>query len=121
MPLDPDRFSDLDTFTEEQRQFEQTYELIERLRAGEDVPNLPAGIDPAQSADDIIQSLVDHWHGRVLFRNSRNRFQASRNALHQYELPQDDAAVSVADSHIPVVCDLIEESHRKVLIFAETK
>ena len=33
--LDPDRFSDLDKFTEEQRQFEQTYELIERLRAGE--------------------------------------------------------------------------------------
>ena len=99
--LDPDRFSDLDKFTEEQRQFEQTYELIERLRAGEDVSNLPAGIDPTQSADDIIQSLVDQYGtGRVLFRNSRKSVSGfPQRLLHQYELPQDDAAVSVADSH----------------------
>lgn len=99
--LDPDRFSDLDKFTEEQRQFEQTYELIERLRAGEDVSNLPAGIDPTQSADEIIQSLVDQYGtGRVLFRNSRKSVSGfPQRLLHQYELPQDDAAVSVADSH----------------------
>ena len=99
--LDPDRFSDLDKFTEEQRQFEQTYEVIERLRAGEDAPNLPAGIDPTQSADDIIQSLVDQYGtGRVLFRNSRKSVSGfPQRLLHQYELPQDDAAVSVADSH----------------------
>ena len=98
--LDPDRFSDLDKFTEEQRQFEQTYELIERLCAGEDVSNLPAGIDPTQSADDIVQSLVDQYGtGRVLFRNSRKSVSGfPQRILHQYELPQDDAAVSVADS-----------------------
>ena len=99
--LDPDRFSDLDKFTEEQRKFEQTYELIERLRAGEDVSNLPAGIDPTQAVDDIIQSLVDQYGtGRVLFRNSRKSVSGfPQRLLHQYELPQDDAAVSVADSH----------------------
>lgn len=99
--LDPDRFSDLDKFTEEQRQFEQTFELIERLRAGEDVSNLPAGIDPTQSADDIVQSLVDQYGtGRVLFRNSRKSVSGfPQRILHQYELPEDDADVSVADSH----------------------
>ena len=63
--------------------------------------NLPAGIDPTQSADDIIQSLVDQYStGRVLFRNSRKSVSGfPQRLLHQYELPQDDAAVSVADSH----------------------
>ena len=99
--LDPDRFSDLDKFTEEQRQFEKTFELIERLLAGEDVSNLPAGIDPTQSADDIVQSLVDQYGtGRVLFRNSRKSVSGfPQRILHQYELPEDDADVSVADSH----------------------
>ena len=99
--LDPDRFSDLVTFTEEQRQFEQTYELIEKLRAGEDVPKLPPGIDPTQSADDIVQSLVDQYGtGRVLFRNSRKSVAGfPQRILHQYDLPEDDASLSVADSH----------------------
>ena len=99
--LDPDRFSDLVTFTEEQRQFEQTYELIEKLRAGEDVPKLPPGIDPTQSADDIVQSLVDQYGtGRVLFRNSRKSVAGfPQRILHQYDLPGDDASLSVADSH----------------------
>ncbi len=99
--LDPDRFSDLDKFTEEQRQFEQTYELIERLCAGEDVPNLPAGIDPTKSADDIVQLLVDQYGtGRVLFRNSRKSVTGfPQRVLHQYALPEDDASVSVVNSH----------------------
>ena len=81
--LDPDRFSDLDKFTEEQRQFEQTFELIERLRAGEDVSNLPAGIDPTQSADDIRPVAGRPIrHGTCSCSVIReNRYQASRNAF----------------------------------------
>ena len=67
--LDPDRFSDLTRFIDEQRQFEDTFDLIEKLRLDEDVEGLPADIDPSQPADQIIQSLVDQYGtGRVLFR-----------------------------------------------------
>lgn len=52
--LDPDRFSDLEKFTEEQRQFEHTYELIERLQSGEDVPVLPPDIDSTADRKSVV-------------------------------------------------------------------
>ena len=80
--LDPDRFSDLDKFTEEQRQFEQTYELIERLRAGEDVSNLPPALiqrnQPMTSSSRwSINTARDAYCSGI----HANRFQASRNAF----------------------------------------
>lgn len=99
--LDPDRFSDLNKFVEEQRQFEHTFELIEKLDSGQKVSDLPPDIDPTESADEIIQSLVDQYGtGRVLFRNSRKSVSGfPQRILHQYELPEDDAAIPIADSH----------------------
>ena len=99
--LDPDRFSDLDRFVEEQREFESTFELIESLRSDQPVPNLPDDIDASKPVEEIIQSLVDQYGtGRVLFRNSRKSVSGFPNrVLHQYEIPQDDASISIAESH----------------------
>ena len=99
--LDPDRFSDLDRFVEEQREFESTFELIESLRSDQPVPHLPDDIDASKPVEEIIQSLVDQYGtGRVLFRNSRKSVSGFPNrVLHQYEIPQDDASISIAESH----------------------
>lgn len=123
--LDPDRFSDLDKFTEEQRQFEHTFELIERLQSGEDVVDLPPDIDSTASADDIVQSLVDEYGtGRVLFRNSRKSVLGfPQRVLHQYQLPEDDTSGSIADSHrTKWLADLLKDlKSQKVLVICQDK
>mgnify|MGYP001393153462 CR=1 FL=1 len=89
--LDPDRFSDLDRFVAEQRNFEETHELIEALRRGERVATLPLGIDASQSPDEMIRALVDQYGtGRVLFRNSRKSVSGfPHRVLHQHPLPPE--------------------------------
>lgn len=123
--LDPDRFSDLDKFVQEQRQFEHTFELIEKLDSGQKVSDLPPDIDPTQSADEIIQSLVDQYGtGRVLFRNSRKSVSGfPQRILHQYELPEDGAAISIADSHRTkwLAALLKELKSHKILVICRDK
>ena len=123
--LDPDRFSDLTRFIDEQRQFEDTFDLIEKLRRDEDVEGLPADIDPSQPADQIIQSLVDQYGtGRVLFRNSRKSVSGfPTRVLHQYDLPEDDASLSVADSHrTKWLAELLKQlKSQKVLVICRDK
>ncbi len=98
--LDPDRFSDLDRFVAEQRNFEETHELIEALRRGEQVATLPLGIDASQSPDEMIRALVDQYGtGRVLFRNSRKSVSGfPQRVLHQHPLPPEAETANIATS-----------------------
>jgi ATP-dependent helicase HepA len=99
--------------------------LIEKLRRDEDVEGLPADIDSSQPADQIIQSLVDQYGtGRVLFRNSRKSVSGfPTRILHQYDLPEDDASLSVADSHrTKWLAELLKQlKSQKVLVICRDK
>lgn len=84
--LDPARFHDLETFCQEEQQYEAINNAVSRLQAqgtalddearaslqewlGDDLDRLMAGTNPVQA---IIDALIDrHGTGRVLFRNTR--------------------------------------------------
>ncbi len=74
--LDPERFSDLDHFLDEEARFEPIADLIEALLNGESVDNArlrELGIeDPTRPPRQLARQLLDH-HGtsRLLFRNTR--------------------------------------------------
>ncbi len=88
--LDPARFHDLETFREEEQQYEAINSVVRRLQdessdisaddrklleawLGEELDQLLAGDDPRQS---VIDALLDrHGTGRVLFRNTRAAIQ----------------------------------------------
>ncbi|PHQ25259.1 RNA polymerase-associated protein RapA [Marinobacter guineae] len=88
--LDPARFHDLETFREEEQQYEVINSVVRRLQdessdisaddrkllqawLGEELDQLLAGDDPRQS---VIDALLDrHGTGRVLFRNTRAAIQ----------------------------------------------
>lgn len=70
--LDPDRFSDLDTFLAEQEQFSEWNRIIELLQSGQNTVTLPSGIDQDTDSASQIRQLLDRYGtGRVLFRNTR--------------------------------------------------
>jgi len=88
--LDPARFHDLETFREEEQQYESINSVVRRLQdddseisaddrkllqalLGNELDQLLAGDDPRQS---VIDALLDrHGTGRVLFRNTRAAIQ----------------------------------------------
>ncbi len=74
--LDPARFHSLDTFIDEESNFQH---LNERLEALENVPG----------SDHEIADLLDrHGTGRVLFRNTRTSVKGfPKRLLHTYSLP----------------------------------
>ncbi len=90
--LDPDRYYDLETFKQEQQQFQTVNQLVQRLLSDEETTALltdqdfidavkqrlgQQGIDTLSGGNDdardsLIQQLLDcHGTGRVLFRNTR--------------------------------------------------
>jgi ATP-dependent helicase HepA len=87
--LDPHRFHDLEKFREEEQQYRQWSELVDRLQAGESPDQLPPGIDPQASGEGQIEQILDrHGTGRVLFRNTRAAVAGfPGRILHRYPLP----------------------------------
>ncbi|MDZ7784849.1 MAG: RNA polymerase-associated protein RapA [Halioglobus sp.] len=86
--LDPARFHDLESFRREEKQYRQWSELLEKLEAGYPVEQLPDGLDPAQSAEALVEQILDrHGTGRVLFRNTRAAIgNFPRRMLHRHPL-----------------------------------
>ena len=87
--LDPDRFSSLENFLEEQRHYSEWNDLIEGLQSGETNLPLPDNIDISLEPEAQIQQLLDRYGtGRVLFRNTRNSVPGfSKRHIHSYPLP----------------------------------
>ena len=122
--LDSDRFNSFEQFVEEQRQFEDTHTLIEALRAGEAITDLPTGIDPALPAPQMAKALVDQYGtGRVLFRNSRKSVKGfPQRCLHHYALP-DEYDAEIGDSARPKwLAELLKSlKQEKVLVICRDK
>lgn len=86
--LDPSRFHDLQKFQEEEQQYRKWSEMADALEAGQAVPELPAGIDPAAPVATVVDQILDrHGTGRVLFRNTRAAVAGfPQRVLHHYPL-----------------------------------
>jgi ATP-dependent helicase HepA len=78
--LDPDRFTDLDHFVQEEQGYRELADQAEKLFA-----------DPERAAE--IDDLLDrHGTGRVLFRNTRHVVKGfPQRAVHPVALPADSA------------------------------
>ncbi len=90
--LDPSRFHDLESFSQEEQQYRHLSALADALEAGERPARLPPGLDPAAPAQTLIAQILDrHGTGRVLFRNTRAAIAGfPRRVLHRYPLPTPD-------------------------------
>ena len=86
--LDPDRFTSLDSFLEEQRHYSQWNGTIEALQQGMDGVELPEDIDANLEPSAQIRQLLDRYGtGRVLFRNTRNSVPGfPQRIMHSYPL-----------------------------------
>tara|TARA_R110000823_G_scaffold130015_14_gene257985 strand:- start:4777 stop:7539 length:2763 start_codon:yes stop_codon:yes gene_type:complete len=86
--LDPARFHDLEAFRAEESRYRQWSAIVERIEAGEAVEELPAGLDPEQTPEALIEQILDrHGTGRVLFRNTRAAVSGfPERKLHRYPL-----------------------------------
>lgn len=88
--LDPARFHDLQTFQEEEQQYEAINSIVRRLQdEGSDIPEedrralkawLGDDLEPLMNGNSPRQSVIDalldrHGTGRVLFRNTRAAIQ----------------------------------------------
>jgi len=87
--LDPSRFHDLQAFQKEEQQYRKWSELADALEKGEQLSELPKGIDPSAPPAKIIEQILDrHGTGRVLFRNTRAAVPGfPERKLHPYPLP----------------------------------
>ena len=87
--LDPSRFHDLESFREQEQTYRHWSDLVDSLDRGEQPDQLPAGLDPAEPAEDLINKILDrHGTGRVLFRNTRAAISGfPERVLHSYALP----------------------------------
>lgn len=114
--LDPDRYTDLAAFIDEQKNYQPLNQLVQELlrlkQSGKSLAEshlsqslvnyLPleslakyqkqASTEAAQTLDQIIADLLDrHGTGRVLFRNTRNSVAGfPERRLHTYELALSD-------------------------------
>ncbi len=143
--LDPDRYFDLETFKEEQNQFQAINEMVQRIQSDESSAELLAdsrfsdGIKDklGQSALDSLlgdaegarQSLVNrlldcHGTGRVLFRNTRAGVTGfPERQLHQHALePTDEPPLSFSDAERVAWLTQWLKQHRneKVLIICSS-
>ena len=87
--LDPSRFHDLESFREQEKTYRHWSDLVDALERGESPEDLPAGLDPSEPADSLIDKILDrHGTGRVLFRNTRAAITGfPQRVLHAYALP----------------------------------
>lgn len=86
--LDPARFHDLEAFISEVAEYGKLSAAVDKIEAGELVTDLPEGIDQDQSAQSLIDDILDqHGTGRVLFRNTRAAISGfPERILHRHPL-----------------------------------
>ena len=98
--LDPQRFSNLDSYLEQRNKFEQISALVEQLEQGERLSEALVellGAEPVEAATnaELIDLLVaTQGPGRTLFRNSRRAVSGFPKRLlnpHRLEAPEDYA------------------------------
>ena len=98
--LDPQRFSNLDSYLEQRNKFEQISALVEQLEQGERPSEALVellGAEPVEAATnaELIDLLVaTQGPGRTLFRNSRRAVSGFPKRLlnpHRLEAPEDYA------------------------------
>ena len=98
--LDPQRFSNLDSYLEQRNKFEQISALVEQLEQGERQSEALVellGAEPVEAATnaELIDLLVaTQGPGRTLFRNSRRAVSGFPKRLlnpHRLEAPEDYA------------------------------
>jgi ATP-dependent helicase HepA len=143
--LDPDRYYDLETFKQEQDQFQTVNQLVQRLLSDEDSATLLSdpgfisavkerldqqGLDTLASADDdarqsLINQLLDcHGTGRVLFRNTRAGVTGfPERCLHEHPLePTDEPPLAFSDAERVAWLTRWLKQHRneKVLIICSS-
>ncbi len=113
--LDPARFHDLETFRQQEADYQQVNGVAQELLASGEAPGpdrqailrswLGDEVDTLLTSDDPVAAIVDalldrHGTGRVLFRNTRASVKGfPRRQLHTYALPcpelyQRDGTVS---------------------------
>jgi len=90
--LDPSRFHDLATFSEEEQQYRRLSEMADALEQGKIPDDLPADLDRSEKPAQLIEQLLDrHGTGRVLFRNTRAAVEGfPKRAMHRYALAQPE-------------------------------
>ena len=135
--LDPDRFSELDTFLKESEQYEKVAKVIDTLLEGKKVsdtaflsgPHMAADLAAYKSGDisardRLVSMLLDeHGTGRVMFRNTRAALTGfPKRKAHLVEL----AAVSDSSQEIPLKIEwlirlLKDLKKQKVLLICKTK
>ena len=106
--LDPDRFSSLEQFLEQQRHYTEWNSVIEQLQSGEPVSGLPDDIDTSAEPAQQVRQLLDRYGtGRVLLRNTRNSVPGfPQRHLHSYPLPLPDIYVDhQSELHPESLCD----------------
>ncbi|UTW45886.1 RNA polymerase-associated protein RapA [bacterium SCSIO 12696] len=122
--LDPDRYYDLQTFCNEEGEYQRVSELVEQLNStdmadklsqtplfqeqlehylGNDAPRLIDGLqgeNSEQAKQEIITSLLDrHGTGRVLFRNTRDAVAGfPERHLKPYKLPTPKEYLNATDN-----------------------
>ena len=104
--LDPSRFHDLEAFKGEEQQYRRWSDVVEQLQRGEAPVELPADLDPATPAEELIEQILDrHGTGRVLFRNTRAAISGfPARVLHRPPLP-------APEQYTHAVVDLDEKLH----------
>tara|TARA_B100000446_G_scaffold46105_1_gene42094 strand:+ start:61516 stop:64350 length:2835 start_codon:yes stop_codon:yes gene_type:complete len=143
--LDPDRYFDLETFKEEQNQFQTVNELVQRIQSDEPSAALlddslfsdaiqdklgQSALDALSDDSDgarqsIVNRLLDcHGTGRVLFRNTRAGVTGfPERQLHQHSLEQtDEPPLSFSDAERVTWLTQWLKQHRneKVLIICSS-
>jgi ATP-dependent helicase HepA len=99
--LDPDRFSSLDSFIEQQAQYEKLADLVEKLESSDQLEGehkvllstfLDAEEIESKSNQELVHDLLEcYGTGRVLFRNTRKNIQGfPRRKVFSYPLNEDE-------------------------------
>ena len=104
--LDPDRFSELDQFLQQEQGYRALAEQAEAL------------LEDPERVEEIDDLLDQHGTGRVLFRNTRHAIQGfPQRAVHPVALNASDDA----DPYRVWLGDLLKEHReRKVLVITKT-
>ncbi|MCW8936179.1 MAG: RNA polymerase-associated protein RapA [Gammaproteobacteria bacterium] len=117
--LDPDRFSDYDSFVQQENQYQIIADLIEKISANESLSDSyithllslesNINVDSAKSGNlsdkeknSIIHHLLDcHGTGRVLFRNTRAAIKGfPQRKVTSYSLDTPEQYKSLSDSSV---------------------
>lgn len=108
--LDPDRFTDFQTFIDEQNAYRRISEIVDDLVSGEELSSETISklrevsgdlnVPDLTERNEIIRDLIDrHGPSRVLFRNTRTNIPGfPKRVVHQYPLEGPDTYLLPQDA-----------------------